>query len=166
MLTKEVISKIRRIEITTKHLVQDLFSGEYHSVFKGQGIEFIEVREYQPGDDIRNIDWNVTARYGFPFVKKFREERELTVVILWDASSSGKFGTQEKMKSELAAEICSLLVFSAYKKNDKVEMIIFTDQIEKFIPPQKGSSHVLRLIREVLYYQPQNKGTNLALALD
>lgn len=166
MLPKEVIKKIRKIEIRTKKLVNDVFSGEYHSIFKGRGMEFQEVREYQPGDDIRIIDWNVTARYGFPFVKKFQEERELTVVILWDASSSGKFGTQEKMKSELAAEICSLLAFSAIKNNDKVGMIIFTDQIEKFIPPQKGSSHVLRLIREVLYYQPQNKGTNLALALD
>jgi len=166
MLPKEVIKKIRKIEIRTKKLVNDVFSGEYHSVFKGRGMEFQEVREYQPGDDIRIIDWNVTARYGFPFVKKFQEERELTVVILWDASSSGKFGTQEKMKSELAAEICSLLAFSAIKNNDKVGMIIFTDQIEKFIPPQKGRSHVLRLIREVLYYQPQNKGTDLALALD
>ncbi len=129
-------------------------------------MEFQEVREYQPGDDIRIIDWNVTARYGFPYVKKFQEERELTVVILLDASSSGKFGTQEKMKSELAAEICSLLAFSAIKNNDKVGMIIFTDQIEKYIPPQKGSSHVLRLIREVLYYQPQSQGTDLALALD
>ncbi|OGC75883.1 MAG: hypothetical protein A2145_07130 [candidate division Zixibacteria bacterium RBG_16_40_9] len=166
MLPKEVIKKIRKIEIRTKKLVNDVFSGEYHSIFKGRGMEFQEVREYQPGDDIRIIDWNVTARYGFPFVKKFQEERELTVVILLDASSSGKFGTQEKMKSELAAEICSLLAFSAIKNNDKVGMIIFTDQIEKYIPPQKGSSHVLRLIREVLYYQPQSKGTDLALALD
>jgi len=166
MLPKDVIKKIRKIEIRTKKLVNDVFSGEYHSVFKGRGMEFQEVREYQPGDDIRIIDWNVTARYGFPFVKKFQEERELTVVILWDASSSGKFGTQEKMKSELAAEICSLLAFSAIKNNDKVGMIIFTDQVEKFIPPQKGRSHVLRLIREVLYYEPQNKGTNLAAALD
>lgn len=166
MLPREVIKKIRKIEIRTKKLVNDVFSGEYHSIFKGRGMEFQEVREYQPGDDIRIIDWNVTARYGYPFVKKFQEERELTVVILLDASSSGKFGTQEKMKSELAAEICSLLAFSAIKNNDKVGMIIFTDQIEKYIPPQKGSSHVLRLIREVLYYQPQSKGTDLASALD
>ncbi len=166
MLPREVIKKIRKIEIRTKKLVNDVFSGEYHSIFKGRGMEFQEVREYQPGDDIRIIDWNVTARYGFPYVKKFQEERELTVVILLDASSSGKFGTQEKMKSELAAEICSLLAFSAIKNNDKVGMIIFTDQIEKYIPPQKGSSHVLRLIREVLYYQPQSQGTDLALALD
>ena len=166
MLPKEVIKKIRKIEIRTKKLVNDVFSGEYHSIFKGRGMEFQEVREYQPGDDIRIIDWNVTARYGFPLVKKFQEERELTVVILLDASSSGKFGTQEKMKSELAAEICSLLAFSAIKNNDKVGMIIFTDQIEKFIPPKKGRSHALRLIREVLYYQPQNPGTDLALALD
>ena len=166
MLPKEVIKKIRKIEIRTKKLVNDVFSGEYHSIFKGRGMEFQEVREYQPGDDIRIIDWNVTARYGFPFVKKYQEERELTVLILLDASSSGKFGTVEKMKSELAAEICSLLAFSAIKNNDKVGMIIFTDQIEKFIPPKKGRSHVLRLIREVLYYQPQSFGTDMALALD
>ncbi len=166
MLPKEVIKKIRKIEIRTKKLVNDVFSGEYHSIFKGRGMEFQEVREYQPGDDIRIIDWNVTARYGYPFVKKFQEERELTVVLLLDASSSGKFGTQDKMKSELAAEICSLLAFSAIKNNDKVGMIIFTDQIEKYIPPQKGTSHVLRLIREVLYFQPQSKGTDLASALD
>lgn len=166
MLTSEVIQKIRRIEITTKHLVQDLFSGEYHSVFKGQGIEFIEVREYQPGDDVRNIDWNVTARYGFPFVKKYREERELLVMLLVDLSSSQRFGTSERFKIEIAAEISSVLAYSALANNDKAGLLIFTDRIEKVIPPKKGRYHVLRLIREVLYHQPQGKGTNLALALE
>ena len=166
MLTKEIISKIRRIEITTKHLVQDLFSGEYHSVFKGQGMEFIEVREYQVGDDVRNIDWNVTARSGFPYVKKFREERELLVMILVDLSSSQRFGTAQRFKIEIAAEISAVLAFSAIQNNDKVGILIFTDQIERVIPPKKGRYHVLRLIREVLYYQPQGKGTNLALALE
>ncbi len=166
MLTKEVISKIRRIEITTKHLVQDLFSGEYHSVFKGQGIEFTEVREYQPGDDIRSIDWNVTARFGYPFVKKFREERELLVMILVDLSASQRFGTVQRFKNEIAAELSAVLAYSAIQNNDKVGLLVFTDQIEKVIPPKKGRNHVLRLIREVLYYQPQGRGTNLALALE
>jgi uncharacterized protein (DUF58 family) len=166
MLTKEVISKIRRIEITTKHLVQDLFSGEYHSVFKGQGIEFIEVREYQPGDDIRSIDWNVTARYGYPFVKKFREERELLVMILVDLSASQRFGTVQRFKNEIAAELSAVLAYSAIQNNDKVGLLVFTDQIEKVIPPKKGRNHVLRLIREVICYQPHGKGTNLTLALE
>jgi len=166
MLTREVISKIHRIEITTKHLVQDLFSGEYHSVFKGQGIEFTEVREYQPGDDIRTIDWNVTARYGYPFVKKFREERELLVMILVDLSGSQKFGTAERFKNEIAAELSAVLAYAAIQNNDKVGLLIFTDQIEKVIPPKKGRYHVLRLIREVLYYQPSGRGTNLSLALE
>jgi uncharacterized protein (DUF58 family) len=166
MLTKEVISKIHRIEITTKHLVQDLFSGEYHSVFKGQGIEFTEVREYQPGDDIRTIDWNVTARYGYPFVKKFREERELLVMILVDLSASQKFGTAERFKDEIAAELSAVLAYAAIQNNDKVGLLIFTDQIEKVIPPKKGRYHVLRLIREVLYFQPSGRGTNLSLALE
>ena len=166
MLTREVISKIHRIEITTKHLVQDLFSGEYHSVFKGQGIEFTEVREYQPGDDIRTIDWNVTARYGYPFVKKFREERELLVMILVDLSASQKFGTAERFKDEIAAELSAVLAYAAIQNNDKVGLLIFTDQIEKVIPPKKGRYHVLRLIREVLYFQPSGRGTNLGLALE
>ena len=166
MLTSEVLKNIRRIEITTKHLVQDLFSGEYHSVFKGQGIEFQEVRECQPGDDVRIIDWNVTARYGFPYVKKFREERELLVMILVDLSSSQRFGTFQRFKIEIAAEISSVLAFSAIQNNDKVGLLIFTDQIEKVIPPKKGRYHVLRLIREVIYHQPQGKGTDLALALE
>jgi uncharacterized protein (DUF58 family) len=166
MLPKDVIKKIRHIEIRTKRLVNDLFSGEYHSTFKGQGMEFEEVREYQPGDDIRLIDWNVTARTGFPHIKKFREERELSVVLLVDASSSGQFGTRDRFKNEVAAEICALLAFSAIKNNDKVGLIIFTDQIEKFVPPQKGRSHVLRLIREILYFRPQGVRTDIAMALE
>jgi uncharacterized protein (DUF58 family) len=166
MLPKEIIRKVRRIEIRTKRLVNDVFSGEYHSIFKGRGMEFEEVREYQPGDDIRIIDWNVTARYGFPFVKKFTEERELTVMLLVDASSSGEFGTAQRMKGEIAAELCSVLAFSAIKNNDKVGMIIFTDEIEKYIPPKKGSSHVLRLIREVLYFKPEHQRTDINCALE
>jgi uncharacterized protein (DUF58 family) len=166
MLPKEIIRKVRRIEIRTKKLVNDVFSGEYHSIFKGRGMEFEEVREYQPGDDVRIIDWNVTARYGFPFVKKFKEERELTVMLLVDASSSGEFGTALRMKGEIAAEMCSVLAFSAIKNNDRVGMIIFTDRVEKYIPPKKGSSHVLRLIREVLYFTPRHHGTDINCALD
>ena len=166
MLPKEVIRKIRRIEIRTKRLVNDVFSGEYHSIFKGRGMEFMEVREYQPGDDIRIIDWNVTARYGYPFVKKFKEERELTVLFLVDASSSGQFGTKDRLKEEIAAELCSVLAYSATKNNDKVGMVIFTDKIEKYVPPKKGRYHVLRLIREVLYFKPESKGTDINLALE
>ncbi len=166
MLPKEIIRKVRRIEIRTKKLVNDVFSGEYHSIFKGRGMEFEEVREYQPGDDVRIIDWNVTARYGYPFVKKFTEERELTVMLMVDASSSGEFGTAQRMKGEIAAELCSVLAFSAIKNNDKVGMIIFTDRIEKYIPPKKGSSHVLRLIREVLYFKPEHQRTDINVALD
>lgn len=166
MLPKEVIRKIRRIEIRTKRLVNDVFSGEYHSIFKGRGMEFMEVREYQPGDDIRIIDWNVTARYGYPFVKKFKEERELTVIFLVDASSSGQFGTRDRLKEEIAAELCSVLAYSATKNNDKVGMVIFTDKIEKYIPPKKGRYHVLRLIREVLYFKPESKGTDINLVLE
>jgi uncharacterized protein (DUF58 family) len=166
MLPKEIIRKVRRIEIRTKRLVNDVFSGEYHSIFKGRGMEFEEVREYQPGDDVRVIDWNVTARYGHPFVKRFKEERELTVMILVDASSSGEFGTSRRMKGEIAAELCSVLAFSAIKNNDRVGMIIFTDRVEKYVPPKKGSSHVLRLIREVLYFKPRHKRTDINCALD
>ena len=166
MLPKEIIRKVRRIEIRTKRLVNDVFSGEYHSIFKGRGMEFEEVREYQPGDDIRIIDWNVTARYGHPFVKRFTEERELTVMLLVDASSSGEFGTAQRMKGEIAAELCSVLAFSAIKNNDKVGMIIFTDKIEKYIPAKKGSSHVLRLIREVLYFKPEHQRTDINCALE
>ena len=166
MIPREILKKIRHIEIRTKRLVNDLFSGEYHSTFKGQGMEFEEVRQYLPGDDVRLIDWNVTARTGYPYIKKFREERELSVVLLVDASSSGKFGTLDRFKSETAAELCALLAFSAIKNNDKVGLIIFTDQIEKFVPPQKGRSHVLRLIREILYFQPEGTGTDVAGALE
>ncbi len=166
MIPKEILKKVRRIEIRTRRLVNDLFSGEYHSTFKGQGMEFEEVRQYQPGDDIRLIDWNVTARTGQPYIKKFREERELSVVLLFDASSSGKFGTRERFKSETAAELCALLAFSAIKNNDKVGLIIFTDRIEKFVPPKKGRAHVLRLIREILYFKPTGISTDIAGALE
>ncbi len=163
---KELLKKIRRIEIRTKRLVNDLFSGEYHSTFKGQGMEFEEVRQYLPGDDIRLIDWNVTARTGYPYIKKFREERELSVILLVDVSSSGLFGTKEKFKEDTAAELCALMAFSAIKNNDKVGMIIFTDRIEKFIPPKKGRPHVLRLIREILHFKPTGTGTDIAGALE
>jgi uncharacterized protein (DUF58 family) len=163
---KEIFRNIRRIEIRTKRLVNDLFSGEYHSTFKGQGMEFEEVRQYQPGDDIRLIDWNVTARTGYPHIKKFREERELSVMFLVDMSSSGHFGTRERYKEETAAELCALLSFSAVKNNDKVGMIIFTDGIEKYIPPKKGRAHVLRLVREILYFKPSGRGTDIAGALE
>lgn len=165
MIPREILKKIRRIEIRTKRLVNDLFSGEYHSTFKGQGMEFEEVRQYEPGDDIRLIDWNVTARTGIAHIKKFREERELSVVLLIDASSSGRFGTRERFKSETAAELCAVLAFAAIKNNDKVGLIIFTDQIELYVPPKKGRAHVLRLIREVLYYQPKGIKTNVETAL-
>ncbi|MEW6014458.1 MAG: DUF58 domain-containing protein [Candidatus Zixiibacteriota bacterium] len=163
---KEIFKKIRRIEIKTRRIVNDLFSGEYHSTFKGRGMEFEEVRQYEPGDDIRLIDWNVTARTGYPFIKKFREERELSVIFLVDMSSSGFFGTKERFKEETSAELCALLAFSAIKNNDKVGMIIFTDRIEKFIPPKKGKAHVLRLIREILYFEPVGKKTDIASALE
>jgi uncharacterized protein (DUF58 family) len=163
---KELFKKIRRIEIRTKRIVNDLFSGEYHSTFKGRGMEFEEVRQYEPGDDIRLIDWNVTARVGYPHIKKFREERELSVIFLVDASSSGAFGTKERFKADTAAELCAVLAFSAIKNNDKVGMIIFTDQIEKFVPPKKGRAHVLRLIREILYFKPTGRKTDITGALE
>ncbi len=166
MIPKEILKKVKRIEIMTRGLVNDVFSGEYHSVFKGRGMEFSEVREYQLGDDIRSIDWNVTARMGHPFVKVFEEERELTVMLLVDVSSSGNFGTYERMKGEIAIEICALLAFSAIKNNDKVGLIIFTDKIEKFIPAKKGKSHVLRVLRELLYHEPEGTKTNIAGALE
>jgi uncharacterized protein (DUF58 family) len=165
MLPKDIIAKIRRIQITTSRLVTDFLSGEYESVFKGRGMEFDEVREYQPGDEIRSIDWNVTARMGHPFVKKFVEERQLTVMILLDASASSYFGTVKRLKSELAAEISAVLAFAAIKNNDRVGLIIFTDRIEKFIPPRKGPQHVLRVIREALYFKPKGKGTDIEGAL-
>lgn len=166
MIPKDLFKSIRRIEITTNRLVTDIFSGEYHSVFKGRGVEFDEVREYQIGDDIRTIDWNVTARTGRPYVKKYVEERELTVMILVDASFSCQFGTVHKLKSKLAVEIAALLAFAAIRNNDKVGLIIFTDQIEKFIPARKGLRHVLRVIREVLYFTPQSRRTNIVQALE
>ena len=166
MIPKEVLKKIRRIEIRTKRLVNDVFSGEYQSVFKGRGMEFSEVREYLPGDDVRSIDWNVTARMGHPYVKKFDEERELTIMFLVDGSASGAFGTVSRFKSELAAELCALLAFSATRNNDRVGLITFTDRIEKVVPPKKGRVHVLRVVREVLYFQPEGKGTDIPGALD
>ncbi len=166
MLPKELIAQIRRIEIHTSRLVNDLFGGEYHSVFKGQGMEFEEVREYLPGDDIRLIDWNVTARAGSPFIKKFREERELLVMLLVDLSASGHFGTVSRVKNQVAAETAAVLAFSAIKNNDKVGMIVFTDDVELYVPPKKGRSHVLRIIREILYFEPKGRGTNIRAALD
>ena len=159
MIPSEILEKVRRIEIRTRGLVNDVFSGEYHSVFKGRGMEFSEVREYQPGDDIRNIDWNVTARTGSPFVKVFSEERELTVMLMVDMSGSGRFGSNYRMKDEVAIEVCALLAFSAMKNNDKVGLIIFTDKIEKFVPPRKGKSHALRILRDIVYHEPEGKGT-------
>lgn len=166
MLTKDLIKQIKQIEIRTRGLVNEVFSGEYHSVFKGRGMEFSEVREYQMGDDIRNIDWNVTARFGHPFVKVFEEERELTVMLLVDLSGSLMFGSVEKTKQRIAAELSAILAFSAMKNNDKVGLILFSDTIEKFVPPRKGKSHVLRIIREVLSFQPQGNKTDLKGALE
>lgn len=166
MTTKELLKKVRQIEIRTRGLVNQLFSGEYHSVFKGRGMEFSEVREYQIGDDVRSIDWNVTARYGHPFVKIFEEERELTVILLVDLSGSLYFGSMESTKQQIAAEISAVLAFSALKNNDKVGMILFTDKIEKFIVPKKSRAHTLRIIREVLSFEPTGKGTNIKNALE
>jgi len=161
MIPKEVLRNIRRIQITTSRLVTDVFAGQYHSVFKGMGMEFDEVRVYQPGDEIRSIDWNVTARTGSPHVKKFVEERELTVMLLLDMSLSCRFGTHRKFKSQLAAELCSVFALSAVKNNDKVGFIAFTDRIEKFVPPRKGIRHVLRVIREALYLKAKGTGTDI-----
>jgi len=166
MISKEVLRKVRKIEISTRGLVNDVFSGQYQSVFKGRGMDFSEVREYQLGDDIRTIDWNVTARTGHPFVKTFQEERELTVMLVVDVSASGDFGSAQRMKGEIAVELCALLAFSAIKNNDKVGLIIFTDRIEKYVPPRKGRKHVLRVIRELLYHRPENRGTDIAVALE
>jgi uncharacterized protein (DUF58 family) len=163
--TKDLLKKIRHIEIRTNRLVNDVFAGEYHSVFKGRGMEFDEVREYTPGDDIRAIDWNVTARHGHPFVKRYVEERELTVMLVVDASASGLFGTAGQVKSELATELCALLAFSAIRNNDRVGLIVFTDRVEKYIAPNKGHQHVLRVILELLNFRPEGKGTDIAEAL-
>jgi len=162
----EILKKIRTLEIKTRGLVETAFAGDYHSVFKGRGMNFEDVREYQPGDEIRSIDWNVTARMGTAFIKKFTEERELTVMLVVDVSASGNFGSTTQSKRELAAEVACLLAFSAIRNNDKVGLILFTDRVELFIPPKKGRSHTLRLIREILFFQPQAAGTDPALALD
>jgi uncharacterized protein (DUF58 family) len=164
--TPEILKKIRTLEIKTKGLVETAFAGDYHSVFKGRGMNFEDVREYQPGDEIRTIDWNVTARLGTAFVKKFTEERELTVILIVDVSASGNFGSSTQSKRELAAEVACLLAFSAIRNNDKVGLILFSDRVELFIPPKKGRSHTLRLIREILFFEPQGRGTDPALALD
>ena len=166
MIPKDIIRKVRRIQITTSRKVTDVFAGQYKSVFKGVGMEFDEVREYNPGDEIRSIDWNVTARMGHPFIKKFVEERELTIMILLDVSMSCRFGTAERIKSEIAAEICSVIAFSAIKNHDKVGMMTFTDRVEKFIPSRKGIRHVLRVVREALYNEPKGKGTDINKALE
>lgn len=163
--TKELLKKVRKIEIKTRGLSNHLFSGEYHSAFKGRGMAFSEVREYQVGDEIRTIDWNVTARFNHPYVKVFDEERELTVMLLMDVSGSGNFGTINQQKQDLATEICAVLAFSAIQNNDKVGVIFFSDKIEKFIPPKKGRSHILMIIRELIDFKPENKGTNVAQAL-
>ena len=166
MSTSALLKKVRKIEIKTKGLSNHIFAGEYHTAFKGKGMAFSEVREYQPGDDIRSIDWNVTARYNSPFVKVFEEEREMTVMLLIDVSASGNFGTQEQFKRELATELAAILAFSAINNNDKVGVIFFTDKVEQFIPPKKGKSHILRIIREVLAFEPTGKGTDIAGALE
>jgi uncharacterized protein (DUF58 family) len=162
----EILKKIRALEIKTKGLVQTMFAGDYHSVFKGRGMNFEDVREYQPGDEIRAIDWNVTARLGTAFVKKFTEERELTVVLVVDVSASGNFGSVSQSKRELAAEVACVLAFSAIRNNDKVGLLLFSDRVELFIPPKKGRSHTLRIIREILFFEPAGRGTAPALALD
>lgn len=166
MIPKEILKKVRHIQIRSSRLVNDVLAGEYVSVFKGWGMEFEEVREYQAGDDIRTIDWNVTARMGHPYIKRFTEERELTIMFLVDLSYSGEFGSVKQFKNEIATEICALLALSAVRNNDKVGLILFTDKIEKFVPPKKGKTHVLRVIREVLYYKPENKGTDISIALE
>ena len=166
MLPREVIEKVRRIEIKTRRMVTDALAGEYHSIFKGRGMEFSEVREYQMGDDIRTIDWNVTSRTGTLHVKKFTEERELTVLLVLDVSGSSDFGTRVRFKREVAAEMGALLAFSAIKNNDRVGAIVFTSEVEMYIPPRKGRAHVLRVIRDLLYFEPKGKGTNLAHACE
>ncbi len=166
MDTRELLKKVRQIEIKTRGMVNQIFSGEYHSVFKGRGMEFSEVREYQFGDDIRTIDWNVSARFNHPFVKVFEEERELTVMLLVDFSRSGNFGSVKQMKNEVAAEICAVLAFSAIKNNDKVGLILFTDRIEVFVPPKKGKSHILRIIRELISFEAKGTATSIKQALE
>jgi uncharacterized protein (DUF58 family) len=162
----EILKKIKTLEIKTRGLVETAFAGDYHSVFKGRGMNFEDVREYQPGDEIRAIDWNVTARMGNAFIKKFTEERELTVMLIVDVSASGNFGSTSQSKRELAAEVACLLAFSAIRNNDKVGLLLFTDRVELFIPPKKGRSHTLRIIREILFFEPEGRGTEPGLALD
>ena len=166
MLTREQLKAVRKIQIRTSHLVSDLFAGQYHSVFKGRGMEFAEVRLYEPGDEIRTIDWNVTARAGVPYVKRYAEERELTVMLLVDASASTRFASVRQLKSTLAAELSAVLAFSAITNDDKVGLVIFSDRIERALPPRKGTHHVLRVIRDVLSCQPQGRGTDIAGALE
>jgi uncharacterized protein (DUF58 family) len=166
MDTKELLKKVRQIQIKASRLVDDVLAGEYGSVFKGRGMEFDEVRQYVPGDEIRTIDWNVTARTGVPHVKRFVEERELTVVLVVDLSSSGRFGTVRQLKSEIAAEICALLAFSAIRNQDKVGLVLFTDAVEKYVPPKKGKKHVLRVIRELLDFRPRGGATDIGAALE
>jgi len=166
MIPREILKKIRQIELRTNRLVNETLGGQYHSVFKGQGMNFEEVREYQPGDEVRAIDWNVTARMNHPFIKKFVEERELTLMLVVDVSGSGLFGSGDQSKRELAAEIASVLAFSAIRNNDKVGLILFTDEVEKYMPPRKGRRHVLRVIREILFFEPKRHGTNLSDALE
>lgn len=165
METSELLKKVRKIEIKTRGLSNQIFSGEYHSAFKGRGMAFSEVREYTPGDDIRTIDWNVTARFSTPYVKVFEEERELTVMMLVDVSASGFFGTNKQLKQDLITELCAVVAFSASQNNDKIGIIFFSDKIEKFIPPKKGKSHILRIIRELIEFKPEHKQTNIEVAL-
>lgn len=166
MIPKEILRKIRQIEIRTSHLVSDVFAGQYHSVFKGQGMEFEEVREYVPGDDIRSIDWNVTARMGHPFIKKYVEERELSVMLLVDVSGSQHFGSGSQLKKDLAAELAAVLAYAAIRNNDRVGLLLFTDEVEHVIPPRKGPRHVLRVVRDVLFFRPRRRATRIAPALD
>ena len=166
MLTTDLIARIRRIEITTRKLVSDSFAGEYQSVFKGRGMEFDEVRQYHPGDDVRTIDWNVTARTGEPYVKSFIEERELTAMLVVDVSGSGDFGSRNRFKRELAVELAAVMSFAATTNNDKVGLLLFTDRVESLVPPRKGRSHVLRMVRDLLVFQPSEAGTDIRLALD
>src|SRR2546423_2513811 len=166
MLPHEVLRQIRRLQLKARRAVEDLLGGEYHSVFKGSGIAFEEVREYQPGDDVRAIDWNVTARMGHPFVKRFIEERELTVLLAVDCSASQRFGTLLRQKREVAAELAAVLAFSAVSNNDRVGLVQLTDRVERFVPPHKGTRHVLRLIRDVLFFQPERRGTSRREGLD
>ena len=159
--TREILRKVRQIEISSNRLVSEALAGSYHSAFKGQGIDFEEVREYQPGDEVRSIDWNVTAKMGFPFVKQYREERELTILLAIDISNSGTWGSVERTKRERLAELGALLSFSANRNGDKVGLLLFSDQVEKYLPPAKGQKHVLRILREILFHQNESKGTDL-----